>query len=183
MKTVKQNLTEAQIRLLDRVILANGLNDNLTLRSLSAKEKKSLYKLRSKALYIYVAADDKLMLNVMRLIEDTNFMNYVASKRQDVISEKMDRLKKAREEQAVANFLIARVYSGDVRRYTGNQISNQVWSFYGEKETRARLEETKKAIKEERNEVLDLCYEKLVQDKTYTYSLDNYDYPFKSKLK
>ena len=34
MKTVKQNLTEAQIRLLDRVILANGLNDNLTLRSL-----------------------------------------------------------------------------------------------------------------------------------------------------
>jgi len=183
MKTVKQNLTEAQIRLLDRVILANGLNDNLTLRSLSAKEKKSLYKLRSKALYIYVAADDKLMLNVMRLIEDTNFMNYVASKRQDVISEKMDRLKKAREEQAVANFLIRKVYSGDISKYTGNQISNQIWSYYGNKETRARLEESKKALREERNKVLDLSYAKINQDKTYAYSLDVEDYPFKSKLK
>tara|TARA_R110002012_G_scaffold114056_3_gene260197 strand:+ start:466 stop:1017 length:552 start_codon:yes stop_codon:yes gene_type:complete len=183
MKTVKQNLTAAQIRLLDRVILANGLNDNLTFRSLTTREQKSLYNLRNKALYIYVDSDDKLRLNVSRMINDTDFINYVASKKQDVISEKMDRLKKAREEQSVANFLIRKVYSGDIYKHTGNQIRNQIWSFYGLKESRARLEESKKAIKEERNEILDLCYDKLDYSKTYTYSLDNYDYPFKSKLK
>jgi hypothetical protein len=176
MKTVRQNLTKAQIRLLDKVILANGLNDNLTLRSLSAKEKKSLHKLRSKALYIYVAADDKLMLNVSRMINDTNFINYVASKRQDVQLEKESRLAAAREEQSIANFLIRKVYSGDISRYRGNQITNQIWSYYGNKETRARLEESKKALREERNKVLDLSYAKINQDKTYAYSFDVEDY-------
>ena len=71
MKTVKQNLTEAQLRLLDKVIMANGLFDNLTFRMLSKKEKKSFHNLRSKALYLYVDANDKIMLNVGRMINDT----------------------------------------------------------------------------------------------------------------
>jgi hypothetical protein len=175
MKTVRQNLTKAQIRLLDKVILANGLNDNLTLRSLSAKEKKSLHKLRSKALYIYVAADDKLMLNVMRLIEDTNFMNYVASKKLDVQLEKEARLAEARKEQRIANLLIRRTELLASGKYKGLNIFNNIYSFYNAKENRAKLEESKKAIREERNELIELSYA-LDHTKTYSYSLGVNDY-------
>tara|TARA_A100000172_G_scaffold75793_1_gene58786 strand:+ start:558 stop:1106 length:549 start_codon:yes stop_codon:yes gene_type:complete len=182
MKTVKQNLTAAQIRLLDRVILANGLNDNLTFRSLTTKEQKSLYNLRNKALYIYVDSDDKLRLNVSRMINDTDFINYVASKKQDVISEKMDRLKKAREEQSVANWIIRNTGLSAASKYKGLSLFNNIYTFYNEKEIRARKEESKEIIRKERNEILDLAF-RIDHTKTYVYSLDNYDYPFESKLK
>lgn len=178
MKTVKQNLTEAQVRLLDKVILANGLNDNLTLRSLSNKETKSLHNLRSKALYIYVDSDDRLMLNVSRMINDTDFMNYVASKKEDVQLEKESRLAAAKREQRIANALIRKVGLSPATKYRGIKISDSVWSFYNEKERRARTEESKEVIRAERNKMLDVSYKELFQDKTYAYSLDVEDYKF-----
>ena len=103
MKTVKQNTTEAQRRLLDKVIMANGLCDQLTLRMLTKKEQKSFYNLRSKALYICADANGNLILNVTRMITDTDFIKYVASKKWDVQLEREARLAKARKEQRIVN--------------------------------------------------------------------------------
>tara|TARA_R100001510_G_C7579444_1_gene152972 strand:- start:27 stop:563 length:537 start_codon:yes stop_codon:yes gene_type:complete len=175
MKTVKQNLTEAQLRLLDRVIMANGLSDQLTLRMLTKKEKKSFYNLRSKALYICADANGNLILNVTRMINDTNFMNYVASKKLDVQLEKEARLAKARKEQRIANLLIRRMGLSAASKYKGVSIWNSIYTFYNEKEKRARTEESKKAARKERNEFLELS-RYIDQNKTYAYSLDVNDY-------
>ena len=175
MKTVKQNLTEAQLRLLDKVIMANGLSDNLTFKMLSDKEKKSFHNLRSKALYVYVDANDKIMLNVGRMINDTNFMNYVASKKLDVQLEKEARLAKARKEQRIVNLLLRRTELLASGKYKGISIFNAIYSFYNAKENRAKLEESKKAIREERNKLIELSYA-LDHTKTYSYSLGVNDY-------
>ena len=175
MKTVKQNLTEAQLRLLDKVIMANGLSDNLTFKMLSDKEKKSFHNLRSKALYVYVDANDKIMLNVGRMINDTNFMNYVASKKLDVQLEKEARLAAKRKEQRIVNLLIRKTGLTASSKYKGISIFNAIYSFYNEKENRAKLEESKKAAREERNQLIELSYE-IDHTKTYAYSLDVNDY-------
>ena len=175
MKTVKQNLTEAQLRLLDRVIMANGLCDQLTLRMLTKKEQKSFYNLRSKALYICVVANGNLILNDTRMINDTNFMNYVASKKLDVQLEKEARLAKARKEQRIVNLLLRRTELLASGKYKGISIFNAIYSFYNAKENRAKLEESKKAIREERNKLIELSYA-LDHTKTYSYSLGVNDY-------
>jgi len=180
MKTVKQNTTEAQRRLLDKVIIANGLHDNLTFTMLTKKEQKSFHNLRSKALYMYVDANNRVMLNVGRMIMDEDFMRYAGQKKNEIMSVKMDRLKKAREEQSVANLLIRTCGLSAAAKYRGLTIFNAIYSFYNEKENRAKLEESKKAIREERNDLIELSY-KLDHTKTYVYSLDNYDYPYEFK--
>ena len=175
MKTVKQNTTEAQRRLLDKVIMANGLFYNLTFNRLSKKEKKSFHNLRSKALYLYVDGNDRVMLNVGRMINDTNFMNYVASKKLDVQLEKEARLAKAKKEQRIANLLIRRMGLSAASKYKGVSIWNSIYTFYNEKEKRARTEESKKAARKERNEFLELS-RYIDQNKTYAYSLDVLDF-------
>lgn len=175
MKTVKQNLTEAQLRLLDRVIMANGLCDQLTLRMLTEKQKKSFYSLRSKALYICADANGNLILNVTRMINDTNFMNYVSSKKLDVQLEKDARLAAKRKEQRIVNLLIRKTGLTASSKYKGISIFNAIYSFYNEKENRAKLEESKKAAREERNQLIELSYE-IDHTKTYAYSLDVNDY-------
>tara|TARA_Y100001938_G_C7912530_1_gene340352 strand:- start:107 stop:655 length:549 start_codon:yes stop_codon:yes gene_type:complete len=175
MKTVKQNTTEAQRRLLDKVIMANGLCDQLTLRMLTKKEQKSFYNLRSKALYICADANGNLILNVTRMITDTDFIKYVASKKWDVQLEREARLAKARKEQRIVNLLIRTMGLSAASKYKGVSIWNSIYTFYNQKEKRARTEESKKAARKERNEFLELS-RYIDQNKTYAYSLDVLDF-------
>ena len=57
-----KNLTPAQKRLLNKIIIANGLFDVITLRSLNTREKKTFHNLRSKGIYVYCIGDDKKII-------------------------------------------------------------------------------------------------------------------------
>lgn len=176
MKTLKQKLTPAQFRLLDRVIMANGLADVITLKMLTAKEKKSFYSIREKGMYIKCEGDkNKIVLNLYKMINDVDFMNYVASKRNEVQLEKDSRLAAARREQRIVNLLMRKTGLTASAKYRGISIFNAIYSFYNAKENRAKLEESKKAIREERNKLIELSYE-IDHTKTYTYSLDVNDF-------
>lgn len=176
MKTIKQKLTPAQFRLLDKIIMANGLFDVITLKSLTAKEKKSFYKIREKGLYVICEGDkNNLVLNVGKMINDAHFMNYVASKRNEVQLEKEARLAKAKKEQSIANLLIRRMGLSAASRYKGVTIWNSIYVFYNKKENQVRLIESKKSIRDERNKFLQLSYV-IDHTKTYAYSLDVEDY-------
>ena len=156
MKTLKQKLTPAQFRLLDRVIMANGLGDVITLKMLTAKEKKSFYKIREKGMYIKCEGDkNKIVLNVYKMINDADLMNYVASKREDVQAEKQARLAKARKEQSIANLIIRRMGLSAATQYKGVSIWNSIYTFYNEVEKELRTEESKKVARKERHKFLE----------------------------
>lgn len=177
-----KNLTPAQKRLLNKIIIANGLFDVITHSSLNTREKKTFYKLRSKGLYVYCIGDDKkIMLNVGKMINDSEFMNYCSHFKNEIMSIKMDRLKKARKEQAIANMLMRQTGLSATNRYKGLSIFNSIYSFYNDKESRLRSDLRKAQVRAERNELIELSYA-LDHTKTYAYSLDNYDYPFESKF-
>jgi hypothetical protein len=176
MKTLKQKLTPAQFRLLDRVIMANGLGDVITLKMLTAKEKKSFYKIREKGMYIKCEGDkNKIVLNVYKMINDADLMNYVASKREDVQAEKQARLDAASKEQSIVNLLMRKTGLTASAKYRGLTIFNAIFSFYNEVEKKLRHEESKKVARKERNKLIELSYE-LDHTKTYTYSLDVQDF-------
>ena len=67
-------------------------------------------------------------------------MNYVASKKLDVQLEKEARLAAKRKEQRIVNLLIRKTGLTASSKYKGISIFNAIYSFYNEKENRAKLE-------------------------------------------
>ena len=171
-----RNLTPAQKRLLNRVIIANGLFDNLTLRDLNTRETKTFYNLRRKGLYVYCEGENKkIMLNVGKMINESDFMDYVASFKHEINGIKIDRLKAAREEQSIVNLVIRKTGLLASQKYRGSKLYNNIWIFYNAKEQSASTEESKKEIRAERNKIIDLSM-KINEAKTYAYSLEIHDY-------